>query len=187
MPSLREVFRRWLPLAAAIVPLSLLVYAAVQQAHRSGANDPQVQLAEDAARALEGGATPESVLPAAKVELEHGLAPFVILYDAQGKPVAGSGTLGGRLAAPPQGVFDFARANGEERVTWQPERGVRIASVVRRSTSAAAAFVLAGRSMREVEEREANLRRMSALALLGALSASFLVAALSEAVLGART
>jgi len=186
MPFLREVFRRWLPLAAAIVPLSLFVYAAVQQAHRSGANDPQVQLADDATRALDGGATPESVLPPMKVDLAGGLAPFVILYDGQGKPVAGSGSFRGRLASPPQGVFDLVRVNGEERVTWQPERGVRIASVVRRSSSPAAAFVLAGRSLREVEEREADLRRMSALAFIGALGASFLVAALSEAVLGAR-
>ena len=124
------------------------------------------------------------MLPAARVDLERGLAPFVIVYDGQGKPLAGSGTLNGKLSAPPQGVFDFVRANGEERVTWQPERGVRIASVVRRSGAPAAGFVLAGRSLREVEEREANLRRMGALALVGALGATLVATALAEAMFG---
>jgi hypothetical protein len=187
MPVVREVLRRWLPLAAAIAALCLLIYSAVQQSHRSGADDPQIQLAEDAVRALESGATAASVLPSAKVEIERGLAPFVIVYDGQGQAIAGSGTLRGRLAAPPPGVFGFVRANGEERVTWQPERGVRIASVVRRLTAPSAGFVLAGRSLREVETREANLRRMCALALVAALGGSLLVAALAERLLGKRT
>jgi hypothetical protein len=186
MPIVRETLRRWLPVAAAIAVLCLLIYASVQQAHRSGADDPQIQMAEDAVRALESGATVASVLPAAKVEIERGLAPFVIVYDAQGQPVAGSGMLRGHLPAPPQGVFDFVRTNGEERVTWQPERGVRIASVVRRSAAPSAGFVLAGRSLREVEAREANLRNMCALALLAALGGSLLVAGLAEGLLGPR-
>jgi hypothetical protein len=187
MPIVREVLRRWLPLAAAIAVLCLLVYAAVQQSYRTGADDPQIQLAEDAVRALEGGATAASVLPTASVDIERGLAPFVIIYDGQGQPIAGSGTLRGHLPVPPQGVFEFVRTNGEERVTWQPEREVRIASVVRRSTAPAAGFVLAGRSLREVEAREANLVRMCGLALVAALGGSLLVAALAEALLGTRT
>lgn len=187
MPFLRSVLRRWLPLAATTAAVCLLIYAAVQQAHRSGANDPQIQLAEDAVRSLEGGASAEAVLPATKVELGIGLLPFVIVYDGQGRPVAGSGTLHGQLAAPPQGVFDFVRTNGEERVTWQPERGVRIASVVRRSAAPAAGFVLAGRSLREVEEREANLRRMCALALVLTLGASLVVVGGVEAIFGGQS
>jgi hypothetical protein len=186
MPIVRETFRRWLPLAAAIAVVCLLVYAVVQQSHRSAADDPQIQMVEDAVRALEGGATVASVLPTVKVQIESGLAPFVIVYDGQGHPMAGSGTLRGQLAAPPQGVFDFVRANGEERVTWQPERGVRIASVVRRSGAPSAGFVLAGRLLREVEAREENLRNMCALALVAALGGSLLVTGLVEAMAGGR-
>lgn len=112
MPIVREIVRRWLPMAAAITVLCLLIYAAVQQSHRSGADDPQIQLAEDAVRALERGATAASVLPSAKVEIERGLGPFVIVYDGQGQPIAGSGTLRGHLPVPPQGVFEFVRTNG---------------------------------------------------------------------------
>ena len=39
------ILRRWLPIAASVTALCLLVYATVQQALRSGANDPQIQLA----------------------------------------------------------------------------------------------------------------------------------------------
>lgn len=187
MPIVRATLRRWLPLAAAIAVLCLLTYVAVQQSHRSSADDPQIQLAEDAVRALESGATAASVLPTANVEIERGLGPFVIVYDGQGQPIAGSGTLHGHLPVPPQGVFDFVRTNGEERVTWQPEREVRIASVVRRSTTPSAGFVLAGRSLREVEARESNLVRMCGLALVAALGGSLLVAGLAEALLGTRT
>ena len=187
MPIVREILRRWLPLATTIAVLCLLIYAAVQQTYRSGADDPQIQLAEDAVRALESGATAASVLPPAKVEIERGLAPFVIVYDGRGQPVAGSGMLRGQLPAPPQGVFEIVRTNGEDRVTWQPERGVRIASVVRRLTARSAGFVLAGRSLREIEAREANLRNMCALALIAALGGSLLVAGLAESRLGTRT
>src|SRR5450759_1394486 len=95
MPIVREIVRRWLPLATAITVLCLLIYAAVQQSHRSGADDPQIQLAEDAVRALESGATAASVLPSAKVEIERAPAPVVIGYDGQGQAIAGSGRFAG--------------------------------------------------------------------------------------------
>ena len=183
----RTVFRRWLPLASTATGLCLLVYVAVQQAHRTSANDPQIQLAEDAVRALEGGASVESVLPQTRVDLERGLAPFVVVYDGQGQPLAGSGTLRGQLPSPPRGVFEFVRAHGEERVTLQPERGVRIASVVRRANASSAGYVLVGRSLREVEERESQLRLLCALALAAVLAGTLLVVVLSEALLGARS
>jgi hypothetical protein len=52
MKVIRYTLKFWLPLAAAVTMLSGLVYIAVQQNMRIGANDPQIQLAEDAARAL---------------------------------------------------------------------------------------------------------------------------------------
>jgi hypothetical protein len=131
--DLQAVLRRWLPLAALATVLCGLAYVVVQQSQRSGANDPQLQLAEDAAAALERGTAPESVIPPGPaVVIEASLATFVVVYAADGRPVAGSGLLHGRLPSPPGGVFDFVRANGGEEVTLQPERGVRIASVVRR-------------------------------------------------------
>ena len=182
----RNVARRWLPLAAVSTALCLLVYLAVQQSQRSALNDPQVQMAEDAVRALERGDALEMVIPSAKVEIEHSLAPFILVYDAQGRPIGGSGLLRGQLPSPPSGVFEFVRANGEERVSWQPERGVRIASVVRRSSAKAAGFVLAGRLMREVEKREHYTEVVCIGAIVALAVGSLIVIVASELALGPR-
>ena len=148
-----QVFRRWLPLAAVSTALCLLIYVAVQQSIRMAANDPQIQLARDAATAIAGGGAPEAP-PVARVEMRSSLAPFVLVYDESGKPTGGSGVLGGALPVPPAGVFAFARLHGEDRVTWQPERAVRIASVIVHVPTPAGGFVLAGRRMDEIEARE---------------------------------
>jgi hypothetical protein len=171
VPSILAISRRSLPLAAASTILCLLVFVTVQQSLRTGANDPQIQMAEDAARALERGEAIEQVVPATKAEIERSLAPFLMIYDADGRPLAGSGTLNGRPAAPPAGVFTYVSQHRDERVTWQPERGVRLAAVVFRTTASPAAFVLAARSLREVEKREAYMQNVAA----GALVATFCV------------
>ncbi len=42
---------------------------------------------------------------------------------------------------------------GEDRITWQPEPGIRSAVVVVHYTGATPGYVMAGRSLREVEWR----------------------------------
>src|SRR5438270_7168527 len=64
-----RVFLYWLPVALAITVLSGLVYVAVQQDLRQGANDPQIQMAEDAAVQLEAGQQPAAVVGAGKVDM----------------------------------------------------------------------------------------------------------------------
>jgi hypothetical protein len=147
-----QVLRRWIPIATVSSALCLLVYVAVQQSIRQGANDPQVQLANDAAAALARGAQPDPA-PVAHVDLRSSLAPFLVRYDEAGKPTGGSGYLNGTLPSPPAGVFDFARSHGEHRVTWMPERAVRVASVIVHVPGTAGGFVLAGRRMDEIEAR----------------------------------
>jgi sensor histidine kinase regulating citrate/malate metabolism len=60
----------------------------------------------------------------------------------------------------PAGVFDFAKANGEHTVTWQPQTGVRMAMIILYANSSQVGFVAAGRSLQEVEIREHNLVTM---------------------------
>lgn len=182
MPSIVEISRRSLPLAAVATIICLLVFVTVQQSLRIGANDPQIQMAEDAVRALERGEAIDKVLPAGKVEIERSLAPFLVLYDADGRPIAGSGLLHGQPAAPPAGVFTYVSQRGEERVTWQPEPGVRLASVVLRTTATPAAFVLAARSLREVEKREAYTQNVAAGALVATFCVILLLTTLFEVV-----
>ena len=141
-------------IAIIVTALCGLVYVAVQQNFRQSANDPQIQMAEDAARELSQDAPPESVLPQHSIDISQSLAPFVVVYNATGQPIASSALLDGDIPTPPAGIFDYASRWGEDRVTWQPRPDVRIAAVVAPYNSG---FVLAGRSLREVEKREHKL------------------------------
>jgi hypothetical protein len=151
-------------------------YLISQQVLRMSANDPQIQLAEDGAQRLRDGEDPARVIPDRHVDMATSLAPFVIVYDDNLHPVASSSHLNGSIPTPPRGVFDFVRSNNQERVTWQPRPGVRIASVVTRSKNG---FVLAGRNMREVEIRESQVFKLAAMGWLFAnvaLAALWLIA-----------
>ena len=66
----------------------------------------------------------------------------------------------------PRGVFDFTNKNQEDVLTWQPQRGVRMAMVVEAVRSPLIGFVAVGRSLQEVEKRESNLVTMVLVAWL---------------------
>jgi hypothetical protein len=161
----------WLPVAVAITIFSVLLYAALEQSYRQALNDPQVQLAEDGALALAAGKLPVEVVPrrSSLIDLRKSLAAFVAIYDAAGQPLESSAELGGLPPRPPSGVFDYARLHGENRVTWQPEPGTRIALVVKPVPGISGWFIAAGRNMREVEKRESYLAGTVGLAAGAAL------------------
>ena len=179
MRTIFEIFKKWLPLAIATAGLCGLVYLTVQQSLRIGANDPQIQMAEDTASNLNAGGSIESLVPASKVEIADSLAPFLMVFDDSGKVLASSATLHAAVPAYPLGVLDTTRQSGQDRVTWQPESGVRMATVVVRFDNG---FVMAGRSLREVEKRISQVELLSGLALLAIWAATFFVIGLGELV-----
>jgi len=180
MSAVKRIFRHWLPIAALATVACLTVFLAVQQELRMNANDPQIQMVEDAAVALGGGAKPASVLPAGSVDAGASLAPFMIVYDSGGNLLAASGQLHGHTPSLPAGVLDYVRKQGEDRVTWQPANGVRIAAVVTAFSGSQSGFVLAGRSLREVETREDQVESITGLAWLGSLVVTLGVTVVSE-------
>ncbi len=186
MEFVKTILRHWLPIAAVATLLCALVYMTVQQSLRMGANDPQIQMAEDAADALAGGAAPESLLPASRIDIARSLAPFLVIYNQAGEPLAASGLLHGQSPVLPLGVLDYVRTSGEDRLTWQPEGDVRIAAVVTSYTGPQTGFVLAGRSLREVEKRESQTESIVGVTWLVALAGSLVVAVLSEFVLSGK-
>ena len=146
-----------------------MVYAAVQQGYRSAANDPQIQMAEDAAARLEAGATPQAIVSTEAVNMARSLAPFLIVFSDSGAPVASSVRLEGRVPVPSAGVFTAARTVPEQRLTWQPRPGIRNAIVIRHFAGSSPGFVLAGRSLRETEQRIARLVTIVMPIWIGAL------------------
>ncbi len=177
MNKIKNIVRTWLPFAVVTIALCGLAYLLVQQSIRMGLNDPQIQMAEGAASALNNGATIDSMTAGSKVEMSTSLAPFVVVYDTSGKVVGGTGLLDGQLPDYPKGALDTAKQNGENRVTWQPDSNVRIASVV---VPYKDGFVVVGRNMREVESRESNAELIAFLAGLVTLIATFIVIAFGE-------
>ena len=158
--NIKAILRQWLLVVIVVTGIIGIVYAAVQQDIRQGANDPQIQMAEDAAARLAGGESIQGVVPSEKVDISKSLVPYVIIFDSHGNPIASSAQLDGQTPTIPVGVFDSVRQNGEDRITWQPQTGVRSAIVVTQFTGSTSGFVVAGRSLREVEKREDGLMQI---------------------------
>lgn len=154
-----------------ITLFSGLVYASSQQVLRQSANDPQIQIAQDVVSSLMAGADPRQLSPN-KLDIRTSLSPFVIIYDNNGKAVAASGQLDNKTPIPPAGVFEFAKKHGENRFTWQPNKQVRDAVVIVKYDKG---FVLAGRSMREIEIREDRELKFSAIAWILGIGATTIV------------
>lgn len=126
------------------------IYAVVQQAQRTQANWPQIQLAEDAAAQLDAGKSFKSVV-GSNFDISDSLAPFINIYDRQGRVLAGSGELHGRLVVPPVGILQQSDHKPYHWVSWQPNDQTRVAAV---TVSAENYYVLSGRNLREVEKNE---------------------------------
>jgi len=141
------------------------------------ANDPQVQIAEDdTAKIEEFGAGPQSIV-GAPIDISKSLAPYVIIYDENGSAVASSGLLKGIIPAPPKGVFSYLKTNLEDRFTWEPEKNIRSAVVMRKINGPRPGFILVGRSLREIEAREMSLRLMILSAWASAMFVTFIYSA----------
>ena len=145
--------------------LTAFIYAAVQQNYRSSANDPQVQLAEDGAAALRAGTSPFQIVGNGHVEAGTSLAPFVTVFGPDRQPLATNGQFKQVTRVPPAGTFDYAKAHGQDRFTWEPGTGNREAAVLVYNGGTNPGYVLAARDLREVEARESNLTTMAGAAV----------------------
>ena len=176
-PFVRRALAFFLPLAVLATLCCGLVYATDQQNLRSGANDPQIQMVNDAASALDAGAAPSTLVTVSRIDVARSLAPFLVIFDSSGKVLATDGELDDHDPIPPAGVLTSAAKNPPDIVTWQPGNGVRIAAVVVPWQSGT---VLAGRSLAQVEVREKNALLIAIaawLAMLVALALASLAAA----------
>ena len=163
--SLVHILKHFIPYAAVLTLTFGIVYVTAQQNMRGYANSPQIEIAHDGARMLEAGNETQSVLLSRRaIDIGKDLAPYVVIFNMNGAPIAGSGLLDGKLATPPPGVFVYTGIHGEDRITWQPRPDVRSAIVVVRVESPEAGFILAGRSLKETEEQ---IKRLGDQVLLG--------------------
>lgn len=170
----------WIVGAFAVTVAIAAVYLGLQQLNRSAADDAGERLASqvvavggDGGFSGGGGAVggvTASTGAAARVDLAASLAPFFVVYDRSGDPIAGTGYLGGQLARIPVGVVRSALAAGVDRVTWQPRPGLRFATVALRDGDR---VVMAAQSLKPVEDR---IDRLGLMVVVGWIAAVFLLA-----------
>jgi len=156
--------------AVIVTGIIMLIYASVQQSHRSSANDPQLQLARDLSSTLSAGRPITNLLPPDTIDIAQSLAVFAETFNHQGSPLQSTGFLNGQPPQPPGGVLDFTTKNQEDVITWQPQSDVRMAMVYEKVNSPAIACIAVGRSLKEVEIREGNLVKMSGITWIACMA-----------------
>lgn len=175
---LQETLFSWLPLAIAIIIMSGLVFVIAQQSYRHSANDPQIQIAQDIATALNKGDVQADAIvpPTATAEITSSLSTFVTIYNATGTPIGSSAVIDGSLPTIKESILVATKKTGESRITWEPKSGLRIATVITSyKNPTASGFILVGRSLKETDVRIAQAGLMTAIACLISLVLSFLV------------
>jgi hypothetical protein len=147
---------------------------------RNGGDRQPWQLAARAATQLTSGSRPGRVLPPV-INMASNPAPFVIVYDPQYRVLASSGRLNGHTPALPAGVLAWAAAHGQDRITWQPQPGLREAAIIEPHGGPHPGFVLAAQSLRGISGQQRSLTRNIACIWLAALAISFLTVRLLPA------
>ena len=115
------------------------------------------------------------------MDLTQSLATFTVIYSAAHDVLASGGQINGATPSLPSGVFAYVDKHGEDRFTWQPASNVRIAAVVERVADNGG-YVLTGRSLHEVENRENQLTDEVMAGWVVALFGTFLASMWGEYV-----
>jgi hypothetical protein len=178
MMKILQMFTKYVVVFILVTAICGLVYVSVQQTIRQEAYDPQIQIAEDSAVALEKIETPS--FGPDKIDLANSLATFIGIYDKDGNPIESNASLDGELPKPPKGIFDAAKQTGQNRVTWEPKPGLRQALVVVPVKNGSEQFVAVGRSLREVERRENQIFQMTLVVWLIMLAVSLIGVVISD-------
>ena len=154
LPLVTRVIALWLPVAIAVTGVSILVYVVAQQSLRRTADELPAALAYRTVGRLESGVSPYDAESSTPVDMRTSLDPFVLIFNADGQLVSTPATLDGQPPQYPTGVFDTLRTRAEDRVTWQPQPGVRDATVV---VAWNGGFVVGSRSLAATDDTLAHL------------------------------
>ncbi len=162
MKNLRTALNTYKTITIFVVLLALFtvifgtVMIAVQQSYRTNANDPQVEVTGQVAEVMNQNVPLDAIVSDAdQIEMDKSLSLFVMIFDKDKKLAGSSAVIDGQPPTPPDGTFEVAKKEGENRFTWEPKKGVRVAAVLK--SVGDKGYVLAGRSLKEIEMREQDL------------------------------
>ena len=135
------------------------IYIVMQQAIRQEANFASLQLAEQARQDIKNGQGINQLIGQNTTEINSlSTTPFIIALDSNLNIVASSATLDGKMPSIPKGVITATKTqtsttDGANKITWQPETGVRQAIVAITtkdlvSSNNKIAYIVTGQSLR---------------------------------------
>ncbi len=181
---LKKTLVNSLPFMLAVTGLGGIAFGCAQFVMRQSANDPQTQVVADSVRYMKQGQEVTFAGNQSSVDVEKSLSLFMIQYDSNRVAMASSGTIDGKIPSLPLGVFDVAKKKGENRVTWEPKKGVRIAAVIQYFNGTKEGYLLAGRNLTEIESRIHKLLAMVTAATLGLDALVFLAILITNTLQG---
>jgi hypothetical protein len=149
MKTGKNILIIWTVIAFLVTFTSLLVYVAAQQVLRLGANEMPAELAAEISINLENSNSPKDAVPSEITDISKSPGTFVMVFDKDKNLIASSAVMGLDEPVYPKGVLDYVDKNGEDRVTWQPQKGLRFATVAIKSGDN---YIVAGRSLKETEK-----------------------------------
>jgi hypothetical protein len=149
MKSAKNVFVFWIVVMFLVTFTCSIVYLVAQQSFRLGANEPPMQLAIETSIKLQNGQSAKDAIPTEKVDISKSLNAFVMVYDSDKNLIATSGIKGNKDPVYPKGVLDNVAKKSEVEVTWQPEPGLRFASIAIKYSNG---YIVAARSLTETEK-----------------------------------
>lgn len=173
--AMNSSFKKWIPLGFSVTAVFIFGYISLQQSMRMSANDAPLDIAINIDQALTEGVSFKQFNSSRPVEMDKSLSPYVILYDASGTPIAGSGAIHGNYPVPPSGVFEYLKTHKQDSFTWEPSGSARQAVVARYHNGATPIFIIAGHSLKEVEGRVTQLSKLSFVLWLSTMVGSYLL------------
>lgn len=143
-----------------LVLLITVIFGAIfgtgQQVLRGDSDYPQVEVVQQVQGIIEQGVPLDVIVNSEEaINLEESMSLFVMIFDKDKNLVSSSAKIGEQSPTPPSESFDIAKSKGENKFTWQPQDGVRLAAVLKPVGDKA--FVLAGKSLKETDKRVQTL------------------------------
>jgi hypothetical protein len=159
--------KRFLSFSIFVAAMVIFTYVIAQNILRSEADDPQIQMAEEVSFLLNHNAPMGPLVPEIGVELSESLKTFIQIYDEKGSLLDGNATMNGISPKIPKDVLSYAKEHEENRLTWRLESGVRIAAVISHYGGQNPGYAVAGRSLRETENRIGGIGKLCFFFWLG--------------------
>lgn len=141
----------------------------VQQSARLSADDEPLAAAKIAKQQIFSGQSIEDIIPQQETDLRDNAGVFLIITDNNQKVLGSSAVLDDEAPLPPRGVFVHTRENGRDSFTWEPKTGVRYATQMLKFDQNGGGYIIAGKSLKSVEDRVSKYNLIAFLAWLAVI------------------